>query len=294
MKIIKANKTHKEKVKKLWEIVFPEDSQAYLAFYFDHVFPENQVLMAMEEDQLIGMLHINPYSVADEKKTRKIGYIVAVATHPQFRRRGVMGSLLQVAEKTAVKNGLDALFILPEDERYYGPFGYAFVSKQYNTRICSFLYESLKDIDVEANQLKDAKDLVRWLERQKYVEKPGESLHTKEYIYRLYRELSCEGGEVYTVDGNLVLFYNEDVLDVRRYYIKEADKEEEIRTLQRMAAWLVQKANGKEICFHEVNKPKLSKVFPYSKKNNYDVRPYMMKKDMGEVKFLQIYFDEVV
>ncbi len=302
-----------EDARRLWEMVFIEDSKEYLDFYFSNVTDRNKVLGAYEEDELIGMLHLNPYQVClnhedanpEEGTSGLVYYVVAVATHPGYRRKGVMRRLLDEAEKVALEDGAKALVLLPEDERYYRPFGYSFVSEQFNTTVESGLYGEYVgganaynvDADTADDHELEYKEFRDWMKKH-YTPGWFEPEASDGYLNQLYQEIASEGGRIYMVCGNLVALYDGEYLEVRKHWLRrdadtvgsDADDDGnssaqdgktralEFGRLLGMATWLIGLADGRKLVIHEVNEGKLAGVFPYSKRNVYDRRPYMMVK----------------
>lgn len=271
-------------IRELWTLIFPEDSKEYLDFYFDTVMHRNTVLIIKAEESIIGMLHLNPYCVNGLEDG--IYYIVGVATHPDHRRKGIMRKMLDFAKGYAYEEGKN-LLLLPEDERYYKPFGYEFVSMQYNTTIKSNEYKSMINDEKVVANICNQEDFINWFADHNYNEKHLEAIHSESYLKSLYKELTCEGGRISNIDGHLVLYYLEDVLEIRKIYYSD------INSLENLISELLCIAENKDIVIHEVNERIISKCFSYSRKNNYDYRPYMMKL-MKNNESMSVYFDEVV
>jgi len=303
MQISVAKSEDFQEIRLLWEMVFEEDSKEYLDFYFDFVMNHNKVLLCRDEkkdDILIGMLHLNPYWVRNGEDTDQVYYIVAVATHVDYRRQGVMGKLLSESFQIAKNDNIKHIILLPEDERYYKPYGFEFVSTQFGTTIHANLYQDMLNDDtkmIQVNELESSDEMKNWFVKSDYKSKDFEAIITDSYILQLYNEMTCEGGKVAEVDGNLVLYYKKELITVRKYYLRcfENDEAKE-KSLRKLASWLIYIAEGttdKKLLLNEVEEKALSCVFPYSRMNNYDQRPYMMKyksKKQGN----GFYFDEVV
>lgn len=293
MTIRLATEADQKDIRELWQLVFTEDSESYLDFYFDVVMNKNKVIIIREDNELVGMLHLNPYELSHGVN---IFYIVGVATHPNHRRKGIMRSMLDMAHQKALEEQRE-LILLPEDERFYTPFGYKFVSMQYNTTIDVKEYRSmlLKD-NIDLKKL--SKDVfIQWFNANTYEEKTYEVIHSDDYLSDLYDEMKCENGFVADIDGNLVLYYVDDVIEIRKIYYKfngEELSDQVEANLQRLASKLVELADDKLLVIHEVNERCLSGVFSYSRKNNYDYRPYMMMKLTEDKDYDPIWFDEVV
>jgi len=307
MNIRLSNKNDHSQIRALWEVIFPEDSKEYLDFYFNVVMKENQVIIAedLSKDtlEIVAMLHLNPYSINNEKEHLKIFYIVAVATREDYRRRGLMRKMLNYAEELSMEQNVDYLVLLPADERYYKPFGYQFVSKQYNTTIYTEKY--LNELNNQA-YTKHISNALRFKEFEKCFlntrfenDEDFSPRQTPELAYRIYQETRSENGQIYEIDGNLILLYqfgeNKDPkIEIRKiYYNKNCNRP--IENYKKIKQFLLHFANGRPIIIHEVEERKVTSCFAYNRQNTYDCRPYMMIKKCSNKKMVKnMYFDEMV
>ena len=58
---------------------------------------DNAILVLEEEEKIISMLHLNPYTMIVNGYEFPCNYIVAVATDPDYRHQGCMRALLERA-----------------------------------------------------------------------------------------------------------------------------------------------------------------------------------------------------
>ncbi len=298
------------KIRKLWEEVFPEDSKEYLDFYFDIVMQENSVIVVESEltdaTEVVAMLHLNPYTVLHGTQQVKIYYVVAVATKKAYRRQGLMRKMLEYAQELSKKDNIDFLILLPEDERYYRPFEYEFVSKQYNTTIQSskYVYAQIETLESKKNlsPLTFHEFMEKFTTQSYENENNFVPLRTSKTAYRIYQEISSENGQIFSVDGNLIFVYQYEEsgiakIEVRKVYYKKVETQKEaFDNYDVVKNFLVMLAKGRLLIVHEVQERKVSKCFSYNRQNIYDCRPYMMIKKISQTKVVleNIYFDETV
>ena len=96
--------------RKLWEEIFPEDTKAFLDYYYYIKAAKNQIYVVEEDGRICSMLQLNPYRIRLEDKSFPSEYIVAVATKKEYRSRGYMRALLNtVLERMAF--GKSAVYI---------------------------------------------------------------------------------------------------------------------------------------------------------------------------------------
>lgn len=185
--------------RKLWRECF-DDPKAYEDFYFKWVYRSNVVYAFGEK----GMLHLNPYSCVVGEEERLLHYIVGVGTKHSERRKGIMRNLLKQALQDMYKAGDPFTYLMPADVRYYEPFGFVSISKKKEHALCGkpslqkeqkIIYRSYPELfeqmDVQQKQLLYKKIDTMLSEQYKvYAE------HDADYFELLYREKSCQNGNV--------------------------------------------------------------------------------------------------
>ena len=116
-----------ERTKALYREIFPEDTEAFLDFYYRE---RPKRILAMEEDgEIIAMLHLNPFLLSFFGKEIKASYIYAVATKKEKRRQGIMGELLRYSFTLLKEEGEAFCFLIPVAESIYSPYGFRTVTK---------------------------------------------------------------------------------------------------------------------------------------------------------------------
>ena len=116
-----------ERTKTLYREIFPEDTEAFLDFYYKE---RPKRILAMEEDgQIIAMLHLNPFLLSFFGKEITASYIYAVATKKEKRKQGIMGELLRYAFQLLKEEGEVFCILIPVAESIYSPYGFRTVAK---------------------------------------------------------------------------------------------------------------------------------------------------------------------
>lgn len=116
--------------RKLWELVFEEDTSSFLNYYYAEKAKKNEIYVAEQESVIQGMLHLNPYKMAIGRNSFMGHYIVAVATNPDVRKQGIMRKLLFRSLQDMYKRGEVFTFLMPAAEAIYLPFDFRFVYTQ--------------------------------------------------------------------------------------------------------------------------------------------------------------------
>jgi predicted acetyltransferase len=122
----KKTEQEKEEIYAMYQEIF-EDPEPFADYYFQMIYPKNQVLEIKNEEELAAMLHLNPYTLVWGKKEFAASYIVAVATRACYRRQGKMAELLQRAFSDLSASGQLFTYLIPANEAYYTPFDFSFV-----------------------------------------------------------------------------------------------------------------------------------------------------------------------
>ena len=131
MRICNPLPGHIPMLRRLWKEVFG-DEDPFLDLFFSTAYAPNRCLCAFEEDSLGGMLYWLPCG--------SFAYIYAVATHPDFRGRGVCRSLMEAAHGAICRQGFRGVLLYPQEERLrsmYRKMGYC-----HETRIRLLRYDA--------------------------------------------------------------------------------------------------------------------------------------------------------
>lgn len=118
------------RTRKLWEDIFTEDTPQFLDYYYSVKTAENEIYVIEDGNEIVSMLHLNPYQMRIRDQIYQTHYIVAVATNERYRRRGLMALLLHYAMQVMKDRGEPFTFLMPASEAIYKPFGFEFIYEQ--------------------------------------------------------------------------------------------------------------------------------------------------------------------
>lgn len=231
-----------DEIRKLWKQSF-DDQDAYMDYYFSNVATRNHIFVAKTDSKIISMVHLNPYTLAETTAGvttyKKGGYIVGVATDPEFRRQGIMSMLMKYVLSYAAENDYDYIYLMPEKEIYYKGLGFAPVVESGFYNITDLKPEKndyelcgLKDITDEQLQSFSEKLTQRYdlfvPRTRAYLEDLGmecRSLFGDVYIIKDENEIEAVYGTMY--DGNCTEIVQyctvTGSLDPLLYGIRESD-----------------------------------------------------------------------
>ncbi len=206
------------RTRELWEEIFTEDTPGFLDYYYSVKTQDNEIYVIEIGNEIVSMLHLNPYQMRVQDKIYQTHYIVAVATKKEYRKQGLMRMLLNHALQIMKNRGEPFTFLMPAAEAIYKPFGFQFVYKQSygkikgknmpdgNCEIVSATEKECDDIAEYANEKLQEYDVVTW--------------RNAEYYKTMLSELASENG------GILIAKQEEKIAGVFCYAYNNGQKEQ--------------------------------------------------------------------
>lgn len=93
--IEKAKAVDKAAILELWSQAYPTQEEAYLKFYFEHVFERGICLTKKLDKKVVASLQMQFHTIAFADKILEVGYILGASTQLAHRKQGYMKELLQ-------------------------------------------------------------------------------------------------------------------------------------------------------------------------------------------------------
>lgn len=113
--------------KELYAKVFSEDTEKFIDYYYQYKTKDNEILVLQEDEKLVSMVHLNPYTMIVNGYEVRSNYIVAVATDPDYRHRGYMRTLLEKALRDMAVQRMPFTFLMPASESIYAPYDFVWI-----------------------------------------------------------------------------------------------------------------------------------------------------------------------
>ncbi|MDR0864160.1 MAG: GNAT family N-acetyltransferase [Candidatus Symbiothrix sp.] len=185
--IQEGEEKYKAALKEMWKQCFPTDTDAFVDFYFDAVYQNDETLVYVEDNQPVAALQMIPYTIKTGHTLHPAGYISGVMTHPGYRKRGYMEKLLNAAFEAMQQKGYDYTFLIPQEEWLVGFYG------KYGFQV--FVSPSLKNLK-RLKRLKDLKKLKAYDEHARFLLTiPNAVLKSERQFANMVVDFLAEGGE---------------------------------------------------------------------------------------------------
>lgn len=190
----------------LWRKCF-FDTEEYTDYYFREKAKDNEILRMFKENELVSMLHLNPYEICWKGKAWPLYYIVGVCTEESHRKRGYMRKLLKEAFKLMEARGCPFTYLMPANKEIYEPFDFHFIYTQKRVQgklSCEELREAggmerLGEISCVSYQTLAAgsREAVAAFQNQKLAASFDlYAVRSAAYLNRLSLEMQAAGGEL--------------------------------------------------------------------------------------------------
>jgi len=135
----------------LWDYCFEKKDDPFFKWYFkEYCLKNNMVVGGFEEktDNLLNMLHINPYKLNLRGREELVPYIVGVATSPEARGEHLTRGLLETAFEILRAEKITFVLLKPIFAGIYMPYEFSFC---YNKHLYDLPLTKLAGTDIPAN-----------------------------------------------------------------------------------------------------------------------------------------------
>lgn len=218
----------KQKTRELYDEMFPI-SKEFSEYYYEDKCIDNIIYTLEEEDEVISMLHLNPYTAIlncypghqgkDGDHTEHIVdtyYMTSAATVPKYRSQGKMEELITDAIRDLYDSKVPFIYLRPVSEEIFKPFQFRYIWDRQNYQLNeemipeNFLEEakiSPKEIPGRGNDVLQLSVLQEseWDELAEFMSKLcydnyGLFMQRDEtYVRRMQKAYPSRGGNVYVL-----------------------------------------------------------------------------------------------
>lgn len=210
--IRRAQKDDRNAIFNIWRVCFG-DTEDYINFFLNNAYEPSSCLVWEEDGSPVAMLHMFYADYKTKSGSFPVQYIYAAATLPEYRRRGIMGRLVESAVNFGAEKGCLFTFLLPANDKlydFYAELGFKTAFSIQKVKLNrgqlekSAIYESPVFLEPDVDKLYNL--------RQAYF-KPAVLWHRKKYKY-VISEWQFTGGNVLFNGTNYALCreYNDKVI----------------------------------------------------------------------------------
>lgn len=185
----------KMKSKPLWNQCFPEDSPAFVSYYYREKTKNNRILVKMEGDAILTMLHRNPYALRWKDTQWTADYIVGVATKRDRRHEGHMREVLTRGLLDMNREHRPFAFLMPAAEEIYHPFSFRYVEKKEEVFLNPQMEPYLERKPVMGSE-KECQKIGAWMEQWLEKKYGMFTIRNAGYVKNLLLELESEHGSM--------------------------------------------------------------------------------------------------
>lgn len=119
MKIAKATSDDYNAIRNLWDRCFFEDSIAWRDWYFENRYNTENVNLLKDNNKLVSMVHMNPYTIMLNDNYIHTAAMAGVATDIDYRRRNYAQRVITHSLHKAYKEGYEYSFLRPFNYDFY-------------------------------------------------------------------------------------------------------------------------------------------------------------------------------
>ena len=182
--VVFANETDTDAIEHIWQVCFGDDRE-YINLYLSNRFQTENMLVIHKDGAPVSMLSLLPVTVTIHGEKHKARYVYAVATLPEYRRKGYASKLIQYA----FDKYDEPLILQPADERlqqYYERLGFeevfgqspCWIYNSYAEKVTHVSENAAYEFSQDMTYVSENKDEIRAAEFEKWQ---TEDVSAKEY-----------------------------------------------------------------------------------------------------------------
>ena len=163
----------KLKTRKLYEECFDEGKDDFIDYYYDVIIKRNEIVVAKDEDKIVSMIHLNPYTYNICGDIKNVHYLVAIATREEYRGKGLMGLCINKAVEYLKQINDAFCYLVPDNDKLenaYKKFGFETLCKFNIDKFSKSKYDICPYNSDEYIELMKKEDEFLKLETKEYIE----------------------------------------------------------------------------------------------------------------------------
>ncbi len=120
------NTEYNLQLNELWQEVFGDSKEA-VDIFFEMMFDTSHCFAHLQDTKITSWLYLLPCKIKFDSQIFSGAYLFAAGTKKEYRRKGIMSTLINEAQDFAKNQGLDFISLVPANETlysYYEKFGF--------------------------------------------------------------------------------------------------------------------------------------------------------------------------
>ena len=113
----------------LWEQCFPEDSKAFVDWFFENAYRPQHCLGVFNGRLLVAGLHMREHTFVWHEKKVKVMLVVGVGTLPAYRNQGLAKRVIAAAFEWMRGKGISVCVLYPAQDYFYERFDFVTVAQ---------------------------------------------------------------------------------------------------------------------------------------------------------------------
>ncbi len=275
-------------IKSIWEDIF-KDPECFTGFYFSELCRDNKIFVAVDDDVVVGMVHLNPYTAIYNGREEKVYYIVGVCVKEEYRFKGVMREMMNRVMDYMRGENMPFTFLMPKEEVYYSGLGFEKIYNNIDIKFNSIVPDD-KISGVSISDIADFSDD----ELAVFAKKTNKLLSDKYlffsqrdilYVKNLIKEHKCQQGSVFEVckADRFIGYFSYDIYEdedgcsnnmfVERFCIEKNHIYDILKVLKSVAI--------------DNNCKTLSVTVPYAQKEDLEWKNALVENERGNIKLFK-------
>lgn len=171
--LLKNDIDDKLKTRSLYESCFDEGKDSFIDYYYDTIIKRNEIVVVKDSDEIVSMIHLNPYLYNICGEIKNIHYLVAIATKESYRNRGLMKQCFDKAIEYLNYLKEPFCYLVPDNTTYesiYNKYGFEVVTKFTLDKFSSKEYDVYPVKNEEYVKLMKSEDYFLGMETQEYID----------------------------------------------------------------------------------------------------------------------------
>lgn len=196
--IVRGSQRLKENIRELWRLSFPNEDKRYVDYYYKNIYNPEHSLVMIEDSRLTSVLTRIPHELMFNGRVLRASMISGIATHPGYRNRGYMTTMMNQCLDEVNHSELLTL-IQTEKPQLYEPFGFEML---YGKHITTLTRDELSRLTNEGCLMDPSEEEMLKL-YAKYTH------HFNGYYIRDLSYFTAMKGEVAALGGKIFAYYEE-------------------------------------------------------------------------------------